>query len=76
MQLSECGVIGAQVSKTILMSPVPCCCAGYELAKNALKNREAAAQASKLGPVLEDASVSGLEKQGDAAIAELPGVKG
>lgn len=58
------------------MSPVPCCCAGYELAKNALKNREAAAQASKLAPALEDASVNGLERQGDAAVAELPGAKG
>ena len=74
--MSKCGVIGAHVPKTILMSPVPCYCAGYELAKNALKNREAAAQASKLAPALEDASVNGLEKQGDAAIAELPGAKG
>ncbi|CAK0784707.1 hypothetical protein CVIRNUC_007911 [Coccomyxa viridis] len=46
--------------------------AGYELAKNALKNRETAAQASQL----EDASVNGFEKQGDAAVAELPGAKG
>ncbi len=65
-------IIGAGALKTSLMTPVLCCCAGYELAKNALKNRETAAQASQL----EDASVNGFEKQGDAAVAELPGAKG